>query len=146
MRLNRGMSEGQGSSSRVGSRALWRMGVACLLVAGACHSQPPQPSAPSTGKVVDLNGDTPRDGPTTVHVDNQNLADMTIYLYLGGQRTRLGRARGNGVTELVIPKSILSGVTQVRFQAQPLGNSRGYTSELLPVTPGDIVDFFVPQY
>jgi hypothetical protein len=123
------------------------MGVVCLLAAGACRSQAPRAPAPSTGAVVDLNGDQQQaDAPATVHVDNQNIAEMTIYLYLGAQRTRLGRARANGETSLVIPKSILSGVTQVRFQAQPLGNQRGYTSELIPVSPGDVVDFYVPQY
>jgi hypothetical protein len=146
MRMNRGVSEGRTLASRAGVRA-WRVGAACLLVVGACARQPQEAPQPQTEKVVDLNGDARRaDGPAAVHVENQNLADMTIYLFVGSQRTRLGRAASNTTTKITIPTSLLSGVTQVRFQAQPLGNRRGYTSELIPVAPGDVVDFYVPAY
>ena len=150
MWVNRPVGEEVRRSSRAGSRVRWCVGAACLVVAGACArqapSQSPQPRT-TAGGAVDLNGDGPRENtPTRVHVDNQNLADMTIYLYVGSQRTRLGRVRGNAGSDLTIPKSILSGVTQVRFQAQPLGSGRGYLSEVLAVSPGDDVDFYVPQY
>ncbi|MEO6525069.1 MAG: hypothetical protein ABIP93_00425 [Gemmatimonadaceae bacterium] len=147
MRLNRGVSEGLKRRARAGSRALWSVGACCLLVAGACATQPKSAPQPQPGKVVDLNGDSQQEaGPASVQVENQNLADMTIFLYVGGLRTRLGRASSNTTTKLLIPKSLINGVTQVRFQAQPLGNRRGYTSELVPVSPGDLVDFYVPAY
>jgi hypothetical protein len=119
--------------------------MACLLV-GACSSQTPRAPEPTPGQAVDLNGDAQANGPASVHVENQNLSDMTIYLYLGSHRTRLGRAAGNSSTRLRIPTSLLSGVMEVRFQAQPLGNRRGYTSEPVPVSPGDVVDFYIPAY
>jgi hypothetical protein len=119
--------------------------MTCLL-AIACTSQPPRAPEPVPGQADDLNGDAQASGPASVHVENQNLSDMTIYLYLGSHRTRLGRAAGNTSTNLRIPTSVLSGVTQVRFQAQPLGNRRGYTSEAIPVSPGDVVDFYIPAY
>jgi hypothetical protein len=144
MRSNRGVVGMGWTAGRAGARAIRGTGTVliCLLLAGACSTtsrrQPEQ--AP-----VDLNADGPavRDE-TLVRVENQNLADMTIYVYRGSQRMRLGRARGNGTTDLVIPKSMVSGVTELRFQAEPLGNQRGVISQPLPVTPGDIVDFLIP--
>jgi hypothetical protein len=130
--------------SRAGARAIWRTGTIGLLLAGGCatHQAPPAPS----GAVVDMNagGESSTNGRTRVRVENQNLADMTIYVYRGSQRLRLGRAAANGVTNLEIPKSMVSGMTQLRFQAEPLGNQRGVISQPIPVNPGDLVDFTIP--
>lgn len=141
MRWNRGVvGTGQASGS-VGLRAIGRMGTAllCLLLVGACTTRQPAPET-----TVDLNTGGQVSDETRVRVENQNLADMTIYVYRGSQRMRIGRASGNGTTELVIPKSMVSGVTELRFQAEPMGNQRGVISQPLPVTPGDIVDFYIP--
>jgi hypothetical protein len=143
MRLIRGWSGDRSGRSRVAAGARLLTAACSLLVLGACATRQPA-SAPGSGKVVDLNADTQGDGKTKLRVDNQNLADMTIYAYNGSQRVRLGRASGNTTTDLVIPSSIVSGVTQLRFFAEPMGNQRGYLSEPIPVQPGDLVDFFVP--
>ena len=143
MRLIRGWSGGRGGRSRTAAGARLLTAAVSLLVLGACATRQPAPE-PGSGKVVDLNGETTANGQTKLRVDNQNLADMTIYAYNGSQRIRLGRAAGNTTTDLVIPASIVSGVTQLRFLAEPLGNQRGYLSEPIPVQPGDLVDFFVP--
>ena len=110
----------------------------------------PEPVAapePASG-VVDLNSSGGRTGSdkTTVVVDNQNLNEMTIYAYQGTQRMRLGRVRGSATTELRIPTSIVSGVVQMRFYAEPMvtGGQRSYISETIPVQPGDQVDFLIP--
>jgi hypothetical protein len=127
------------TQSRV--RGLAYVGVACLLYASGCRShQTPPPS----GDVVDLNSNGQRSGRTTVRVDNRTLADMTIYAYQSTHRIRLGRAAGNTVTNIVIPGSIISGVTELRFYAEPMGNARGAISEPIPVSPGDQVDFTIP--
>jgi hypothetical protein len=127
---------------RVNARAVVRTGCVALVLAGACtHQTAPAPQQ----TVVDLNaGGEATDGKTKVRVENQNLADMTIYVYRGSQRLRLGRAPGNGVTNLEIPKSMVSGLTELRFQAEPLGNQRGIISQPIPVNPGDLVDFIIP--
>lgn len=143
MRSIRGWSGGWTGRSRTAAGARLLTAAVSLLVLGACATRQPAP-APGSGNVVDLNGETTANGQTKVRVDNQNLADMTIYAYNGSQRIRLGRAAGNTTTDLVIPGSIVSGVTQLRFFAEPLGNQRGYLSEPIPVQPGDLVDFFVP--
>jgi len=117
------------------------VGVACLSLAAACSShQTPPPS----GDVVDLNASGQQSGKTTVRVDNRTLADMTIYAYQSTHRIRLGRAPGNTVTNIVIPGSIVSGVTQLRFYAEPMGNARGAITDPIPVSPGDQVEFSIP--
>ena len=134
----------------VGPRAIWAIALAGLVIVGGCASGQKQPSAsdPAAG-TIDLNTGRRVSGnsdKTTVVVDNQNLNDMTIYAYQGTQRLRLGRVRANGTTQLVIPPSMISGVVQMRFYAEPLatGGQRAYLSELIPVQPGDQVDFLIP--
>ena len=133
----------------VGPRAIWTITLSALAVVGGCasgrKSQPAtEASGPidlNTGRRISKNADK-----TTVVVDNQNLNEMTIYAYQGTQRMRLGRVRANGTTELVIPSSMISGVVQLRFYAEPMvtGGQRSYLSELIPVQPGDQIDFLIP--
>jgi hypothetical protein len=117
-----------------------------LALAAACASSgQPRKTPPADGQAVDLNGEA-KAGATTVVVDNQNLNEMTIYAYQGTQRMRLGRAKSQGLTELKIPSSIVNGVVQMRFLAEPMvtGGQRAYLSEMIPVQPGDQVDFLIP--
>jgi hypothetical protein len=41
---------------------------------------------------------------------------------------------------------MISGVVQLRFYAEPMvtGGQRSYLSELIPVQPGDQIDFLIP--
>jgi hypothetical protein len=128
-----------------GARAICGIALVGLAVAAGCARSPKTTNEPDTG-VVDLNGGGRTSGNTSVVVDNQNLNEMTIYAYQGTQRMRLGRARATGLTELRIPKSIVSGPVQMRFYAEPMvtGGQRSYISELIPVQPGDQVDFLIP--
>ena len=142
MRSNRGVV---GVARSIGEAGAWAirwtgMALLCLMLVSACSTTR---QAPET--TVDLNADGGVSDKTRVRVENQNLAEMTIYVYRGSQRMRLGRASGNGTTVLEIPKSIVSGVTELRFQAEPMGNQRGVVSQPLHVNPGDIVDFYVPS-
>ena len=133
----------------IGARAIWGISLAALAIVVGCASgqQPPPATEPAQG-AVDLNSSGGRTGgdKTTVVVDNQNLNEMTIYAYQGTQRMRLGRVRATATTELNIPKSMVSGVVQMRFYAEPMvtGGQRAYISEMIPVQPGDQVDFLIP--
>lgn len=132
----------------IGARAIWGIALSGLVVVGGCTrgQQAPPATQPAPG-VVDLNSSGGRTSDkTTVVVDNQNLNEMTIYAYQGTQRMRLGRVRGSATTELRIPTSIVSGVVQMRFYAEPMvtGGQRSYISETIPVQPGDQVDFLIP--
>lgn len=127
-------------------RAIWGVALAFLALVSACATGQKTTTELPPG-AVDLNtGQRNPENRTTVLVDNQNLNEMTIYAYQGSQRMRLGRAKATGTTELRIPSSIVSGVVQMRFYAEPMvtGGQRAYLSEMIPVQPGDQVDFLIP--
>lgn len=138
----RSASSGRGTT---GARAIWGIALAGLILVGGCATGQKTSSEP-TPTAVDLNSGTRSSDKTTVVVDNQNLNEMTIYAYQGTQRMRLGRARASATTELRIPSSIVSGLVQMRFYAEPMvtGGQRAYLSEMIPVQPGDQVDFLIP--
>jgi hypothetical protein len=131
----------------IDARAIWGIALAGLAVVGGCARGQTQGAPRPDPGAVDLNSSGGRiSDKTTVVVDNQNLSEMTIYAYQGTQRMRLGRARASATTELRIPTSIVSGVVQMRFYAEPMvtGGQRAYLSEMIPVQPGDQVDFLIP--
>jgi hypothetical protein len=74
---------------------------------------------------------------TTIDVQNQDFNDMTVYVIVGGARTRLGVAPGNKTTVLTIPEYLLTGTSFVRFVADPIGGNRTPVTEEIDVTPGD---------
>jgi hypothetical protein len=133
-----------GGVGRRGIRTIWGLALGTLALLSACASGGHGKDT-AGGEAVDLNGDA-KSGATTVVVDNQNLNEMTIYAYQGTQRMRLGRAKSQGLTQLKIPSSIVNGVVQMRFLAEPMvtGGQRAYLSEMIPVQPGDQVDFLIP--
>lgn len=139
-----------GGIARRSVRTIWRLAIGTLALVSACAtaSGGPRKTPPTSTKgAVDLNSDGKEaSGETTVVVDNQNLNEMTIYAYQGTQRMRLGRAKSQGLTQLKIPSSIVNGVVQMRFLAEPMvtGGDRAYLSEVIPVQPGDQVDFLIP--
>jgi hypothetical protein len=127
-----------------GARTIWGIALAALALGGCASGK--AASEPPSG-AVDLNTGRRTGGDrTTVLVDNQNLSEMTIYAYQGTQRFRLGRAKSSGRTELRIPPSMINGVVQMRFYAQPsvTGGQRSYLSEMIHVQPGDQIDFLIP--
>jgi len=151
MRWSSGRVEVADSGTRRSVRTIWRLAIGTLALAmGACATGtggPKKTPAAGTQGAVDLNANGKEaSGETTVVVDNQNLNEMTIYAYQGTQRMRLGRAKSQGLTELKIPPSIVNGVVQMRFLAEPMvtGGQRAYVSEMIPVQPGDQVDFLIP--
>jgi hypothetical protein len=133
-------------SAASSARAICAFALAGLAAAAGCATGQKTVSRADTSGAVDLNGGGHARDKTTVLVDNQNLNEMTIYAYQGTQRMRLGRAKATGTTELRIPSSLVSGVVQMRFYAEPMvtGGQRSYISEMIPVQPGDQVDFLIP--
>jgi len=81
---------------------------------------------------------------TVVQVDNQGFADMTVYAARNSQRQRLGTAIGNSKTNFDIPSSLMSGLTPLRFVADPIGGRRASVSEEITVSPGDTVVLTIP--
>jgi hypothetical protein len=83
-------------------------------------------------------------GPTVVQVDNQGFLDMDVFAVRSSQRLRLGTARGNGKTNLTIPPAIVTGLTPLRFIADPIGGRRASVSQEITVAPGDTVVLQIP--
>lgn len=81
---------------------------------------------------------------TTVQVDNQALADMTVYVLRGSQRVRLGLATGLSKTRFTIPQGIVFGVTSVRFLADPIGGKATPVSEEITVSEGEEIVLRIP--
>ncbi len=82
--------------------------------------------------------------PTVLQVDNQGFLDMNVYAARSSQRVRLGTATGNGKTSFTIPSSLVSGLTPLRFVADPIGGRRASVSEEITVAPGDTVVLTIP--
>lgn len=89
-------------------------------------------------------GPAPAQPTTTVRVENQGFADMTIYLLRGGARIRLGMVNGNSTTTLRIPQQFVFGVTGLQFLADPVGGNRTPVSSEIQVSPGDQVRLIIP--
>ena len=87
---------------------------------------------------------TAQTGPTTLEVDNQGFVDMNVYAVRNSQRLRLGLATGNHKTTLTIPPGLISGITTLRFIADPIGGTRPSVSEEISVRPGDTVGLLIP--
>lgn len=81
---------------------------------------------------------------TTVQVDNQGFLDMAVYVVRSTERIRLGTATGNRKTDLRVPPGIVSGLTPLRFIADPIGGNRASISEEITVSPGDTVVLTIP--
>lgn len=89
---------------------------------------------------------TPADpnAPTIIEVDNQGFLDMTVYAQRSAQRVRLGIANGNSKTDLSVPPVLISGLTPLRFVADPIGGNRASVSQEITVAPGDTVVLTIP--
>jgi hypothetical protein len=81
---------------------------------------------------------------TVVQVDNQGFLDMTVYAERSSQRIRLGIANGNSKTNLNVPSVLMSGLTPLRFVADPIGGRRASVSQEITVAPGDTVVLQIP--
>ena len=82
--------------------------------------------------------------PAVVQVDNQGFTDMTVYALRSSQRIRLGTATGSSKTNFTIPPGIVSGLTPLRFIADPIGGRRNSVSQEITVAPGDTVVLTIP--
>jgi hypothetical protein len=90
------------------------------------------------------SGTTDQNQPTVLEVDNQGFQDMDIFALRSGQRLRLGLATGVHKTNFTIPPTLISGLTSLRFVADPIGGSRASVSQEITVAPGDTVVMTIP--
>ena len=103
-----------------------------IVSVGACSTMAPG------------SGSTDQNQRTAVQVDNRGFSDMTVYAARSAQRVRLGLAPGNSTTVLGVPPGLVSGLTPLRFIADPIGGARASVSEEITVAPGDTVMMTIP--
>jgi hypothetical protein len=89
----------------------------------------------STGRVPSGEDDSPKR--TTIEIQNQEFNDMTVYVLVNSQRTRLGIAPGNKTTVLTIPAYLILGTSVMRFVCEPLAGNTTPVTEQIDVSPGD---------
>ena len=87
---------------------------------------------------------TDPNAPTIVQVDNQGFLDMAVYAARSAERVRIGTATGNSKTNLRVPQGMVTGLTPLRFIADPIGGSRASVSEEITVAPGDTIVLTIP--
>ncbi len=87
---------------------------------------------------------TDQSQPTVLQVDNQGFLDMDVFAARSVERVRLGIAPGNSKTNFRIPPSLISGLTPLRFIADPIGGRRASVSQEITVSPGDTVLLTIP--
>ncbi|HMI47204.1 MAG TPA: hypothetical protein VK481_00880 [Gemmatimonadaceae bacterium] len=90
------------------------------------------------------SGSSDPNAPTVIEVDNQGFLDMNVFAIRSSQRVRLGTAPGNSKSRFTIPPSLVSGLTPLRFVADPIGGRRASVSEEITVAPGDTVGLQIP--
>lgn len=90
--------------------------------------------------------DDPRSDQTAVQIENNNWHDIRIYAVLDGVRTRLGTVGSMTKRTLQIPRTLLSGLGELRLLAAPIGPNSRYLSEPVQVSPGQRIEWRLENY
>ena len=77
---------------------------------------------------------------TTLVIENNNWADMVIYVLRGAQRSRIGSVNSMSRARFKLPESIAGTYGELRIMADPIGSNRTYTSPIISVVPGSQVE------
>jgi hypothetical protein len=75
----------------------------------------------------------------TVHVANNNFADVTVYVMQSGMRWRLGTVTGLSRQAFRMPR-LSYDAGDLYLLADPIGGARGYLSPPVRVRAGEAVD------
>lgn len=110
------------------------LGLILVLVLTACGGGPGP-------------GETGAEAPTTLEVDNRSNFDMTVYaLSESGARTRLGMVTAHTTMELEIPSRLIFGISEMRFQADPVGATAEPVTQSISIQAGDTVVMTIPPF
>lgn len=78
---------------------------------------------------------------TVLVVENNNWADMTLYVVRGNVRSRVGAVPALGKSRFVLPSTLVAGISDIQLLADPIGSRHAYLSPPIPVFPGQEVHF-----
>jgi hypothetical protein len=96
----------------------------------------------SCSRGLQQRGDV-EDGPVTIVVENRNFLDVTVYAVLGSGRVRLGQVTGSSSATFDVPLRRISASGDVRFNVDPIGSNRTWTSDALHLYAGQEVELIV---
>ena len=77
-----------------------------------------------------------RDEPVSLEVENHNWSDMVIYLDRGNLSERLGTVGTLHTVVFTFPYLKLGTTGNSHLRADPIGNLRSFSSELINIQPG----------
>jgi hypothetical protein len=78
-----------------------------------------------------------------VTVRNDAFWDATIYTLRGGDRRRLGTVTGNSTATFTLPRTMVFGLTELRFVVDWIGRSGGAASETIVAQPGEVIELVI---
>ena len=124
-----------------GSR-LFGLAVAAVLASATGTAQAQTPFAHlEGGRTEETTSEA-----TQVQVRNQNYLDVNVYVWSGTQRFRLGAVSGLSTRSLTIPAHLVFGITNLRFELDPVGSRGRPVTNEVSVVKGDEVVLTVPPF
>lgn len=85
----------------------------------------------------------PNAGGFALVLTNRHLLDVNIFLQHDGQADRIAMVNASSSKTLELPLYLLGQGGAIRLIAEPIGDDTRYTSDLLTVQAGQIVQLFV---
>jgi hypothetical protein len=76
-------------------------------------------------------------------LNNHHLLDVNIFLQHDGQPDRIATIPSSTTRAIVLPLRMLGQSKAIRIIAEPIGDETRYTTDLLVVQPGQIVELNV---
>ncbi len=80
---------------------------------------------------------------TTVRVRNDRFLNATIYLLRGAQRMRLGTVSGYSSETFVVPSHYMSGLTELQFLVDPIGQRETEVTDVILTEPGEMIELML---
>jgi hypothetical protein len=97
------------------------------------------------GSMVDEGTAEPGQENSVLRVSNNNWADATIYVVNGSTRMRLGSVATFESRRFRLPAGVNSR-GEVQLLVDLLGSRKSYTTPVIQVTPGDMIQFEVQNH
>ena len=76
-------------------------------------------------------------------LNNRHLLDVNIFLQRDGQPDRIATVTSASSHSLVLPLRMLGQSKTIRIIAEPIGDQTRYTTDILVVQPGQIIELNV---
>jgi hypothetical protein len=76
-------------------------------------------------------------------LNNRHLLDVNIFLQHDGQPDRIAMVPASTTRAIVLPLRMLGQSKAIRIIAEPIGDETSYTTDMLVVQPGQIVELNV---